>query len=69
MEDHLYIVLWRVNETCKWDVERIVYSTRDRNIIIEAAKIRHPDFQYAWVEGPICTLESMAEAELRLGSF
>lgn len=59
MEDHLYIVLWRVNETC----------TRDRNIIIEAAKIRHPDFQYAWVEGPICTLESMAEAELRLGSF
>lgn len=69
MEEHLYIVLWRVDATCKWDLERVVYSAQDRDTIIAAAKIRHPEFEYAWVEGPICSPEAMAEAEAKLGAF
>jgi hypothetical protein len=69
MEEHLYILLWRVNDTCKWTVEWIAENAKECAVILTAAKIKHPDFQYAWVEGPICSQESMAEAELRLGRF
>ncbi len=71
MEDHLYIVLWRGNDTSKWSVELggIVDNAADRDIIIAAAKIRNPDFKFAWVEGPIFSPEAMAECEAAMEAF
>lgn len=67
--EHLYIVLWRVTAQNKWNVESIVYSASDRDVIVAATKIKNPDFEVAWIEGPICSQEAEAMAEARLGAF
>ena len=67
--EHLYIVLWRVNDTCRWDFQGIAYNPGERDTIIAAGKIKHPTFQFAYVEGPITNPAEMAEQEARLGAF
>lgn len=67
--EHLYIVLWRVNDTLRWDLQGIAGNPRDRDIIIAAGKIKNPTFQFAYVEGPITNPAEMAEQEAVLGAF
>jgi hypothetical protein len=67
--EHLYVVLWRSGDTGRWDLQGIGHSPRERDIIIEAAKIKNPEFQYGWVEGPIWRPAMMAEREAQLAAM
>jgi hypothetical protein len=70
MDEHLYIVIYRhPGEKWREKTAGVFESRRLAENYIECCKATGFNGQLAWVEGPICTPESMAEAEARLGDF
>ena len=67
----LYIVIYRYSSTERWQPkDQGVFE--DRKIaegFRDALQFINPHAQYAIVEGPIVSPETMAEAEARLGKF
>lgn len=67
----LYIVIYRYNKNARWQ-PKTDGCFGDRNIA-EGFKLAleniNPEWEYAIVEGPICSPADMAEAERLLGTF
>jgi hypothetical protein len=68
--EHLYIVLWRGSDGI-WKAESrgVFHERRIADNFIECAKAAGEQWDFAVVEGPIVSPESMAEIEARLGTF
>jgi hypothetical protein len=71
MMENLYIVIWRSGPQKVWAAEpRGVFTSRRlADSFVEINHPHYPDFEYAIVEGPIVSPESMEAAEARLGAF
>ncbi len=69
--EHLYIVIWRLNDTAKWrpEPDGVFESRRLADNLLEIKASQGSSMQYAIVEGPIVSAEAMAEAESKLGAF
>jgi hypothetical protein len=67
---HLYIVIYRCGGG-KWKPEPhgVCEDRAMAGKMIEVAKHKGETFEFAIVEGPIVSAETMAEAEARLGAF
>lgn len=68
--EHLYIVVWKV-EDGPWMANDVIYDTReDAEKAVEKEKRTFGgSISWAIVDGPIVSPETMAEAERRLGTF
>lgn len=70
MDDALYIIVYRHGKD-RWQ-EKTNGTFTDKRLAenyVEILRSQNPTTQYGIVEGPICSPESMAEAEARLGTF
>lgn len=71
MNDRLYIILWRSPKSTIWHAEDrgVFESRRLAENFIECAKASGQTWDYAIVEGPIVSPETMEQAAVRLGEF
>ncbi len=70
MDEHLFIVLYRAR-TGKWNplAGGVVDTRSDAETLIRAEQIKGSTLEYAIVEGPVVSPETMEQAAARLGEF
>lgn len=67
--DHIYIVLWKSGGIWRPQSQGVFEERRLAENLIECLKAAGEKYEFAVVEGPIVSPESMAAAEARLGQF
>lgn len=71
MDEHLYIVIWRMSPTSTWKPlsDGVFENRSNAELVVKAEKVKGSSMEYAIVEGPIISPESMEQVEKRLGAF
>jgi hypothetical protein len=70
MEEQLFIVIWK-GYSGLWKEQSGGVFTEERlaKNLVEILQATQPEFKFAYVNRPIVSPETMAEAEARLGPF
>lgn len=69
--EHLYIIIWRSSAKSQWHplLHGVFDNRADAELVVKAEHAMRSSLEYAIVEGPIVSPESMEAAEARLGTF